>query len=52
MMKVKSDQINSQFGKICVTFGRFDDAVLAFSRAKDLDKVVEIKLRNLDRAQV
>jgi len=51
MMKVSSDQLNSQFGKICVTVGRFEDAVKSFTRAKDLDKVVEIKLRNLDKAQ-
>jgi WD repeat-containing protein 19 len=51
MMKVSSDQLNSQYGKICVTVGRFEDAVKSFTRAKDLDKVVEIKLRNLDKAQ-
>ena len=51
MKKVSSDQLNSQFAKICVTFGKFEEAVKAYMRAKDVDKVVEINLRNLDRAQ-
>ena len=34
-----------------MTFGKYQEAVHAYSRAKDLDKVVEIKLRNLDLAQ-
>ena len=51
MEKVNSDQLNSQFGKICVTLNRYEEAVHAFTRAKDMDKVVEIKLRNLDQAQ-
>lgn len=37
--------------QVCVAAGRFDEAARAFERAKDMDKVVELKLRNLDQVQ-
>lgn len=49
MEKVKNDQIHSAFAKHCVAAGRFDEAAKAFARAKDMDKVVELKLRKLDQ---
>ena len=39
MEKVESDQLNSAFAKVCVAAGRFEDALRAYERAKDIDKV-------------
>jgi tetratricopeptide (TPR) repeat protein len=49
--KVQNDQLNSAFAKVCVSLGRYDEACKAYERAKDIDKVVELKLRNLDQVQ-
>ena len=51
MEKVSNDQLNSAFAKACVAAGRFPEACAAYERAKDLDKVVELKLRHLDQVQ-
>lgn len=51
MSKVENDNLNSAFAKACVTAGRYEDAVKAYERAKDMDKVVELKLRHLDKTQ-
>mmetsp|Transcript_23630 Transcript_23630/g.32414 ORF Transcript_23630/g.32414 Transcript_23630/m.32414 type:complete len:1528 (-) Transcript_23630:123-4706(-) len=51
MSKVDNDNLNSNFAKACVGAGRYEDAVKAYERAKDMDKVVELKLRHLDQAQ-
>lgn len=40
MEKVDNDNLNSAFAKACVAAGRYEDAVKAYSRAKDLDKVI------------
>ena len=34
-----------------MTFGRYQEAVKAYQRANDIDKVVEIKMRFLDEVQ-
>lgn len=49
--KVDNDALNAAFAKACLTAGRYDDALKAFRRAHDNDKVVEILLRNLDQVQ-
>lgn len=51
MSKVKSGHLNSLFAKACVSVKRYDEAVLAYQRAKDYDKVVELKLKYLDEIQ-
>ena len=51
MEKVHNDQINSAFAKACVAAGRYAEACQAYERAKDLDKVIELKLRHLDQVQ-
>jgi WD repeat-containing protein 19 len=51
MEKVKNDQLNSSFAKACVSCGRYQEAVKAYERANDIDKVVELKLRHLDEVQ-
>jgi len=51
MEKVHNDQINSAFAKACVAAGRYSEACQAYERAKDLDKVIELKLRHLDQVQ-
>ena len=51
MLKCKSDQLNSAFAKLCLMAGRYDIALNAYQRAKDLDKVIELKLRHLDDVQ-
>jgi WD repeat-containing protein 19 len=40
MDKVDNDNLNSTFAKACVAAGRFEDAVKAYERAKDIDKVI------------
>lgn len=37
--KVDNDALNASFGKACVAAGRFEDALKAFKRANDWDKV-------------
>jgi WD repeat-containing protein 19 len=49
--RVKSSQLNSYFGKACEAVGRYVEAAAAYERAKDVCKVVEIKLRHLDAVQ-
>ncbi len=49
--KVDNDALNSAFGKACVAAGRYDDALRAFQRASDWDKVVELQLKHLDQVQ-
>ncbi|CAE7660587.1 WDR19, partial [Symbiodinium microadriaticum] len=49
--KVSNSQLNSSLAKACIAAGRFDEAAKAYERAKDFDKVVEIKLRHLDQVQ-
>lgn len=49
MDKVHNDQLNSAFAKACVGAGRYEEAVNAYQRANDMDKVVELKLRHLDQ---
>jgi WD repeat-containing protein 19 len=39
MEKVQNDQLNSNFAKVCVAAGRFEEAAKAYERAKDLDMV-------------
>jgi WD repeat-containing protein 19 len=39
MQKVDNDNLNSAFAKACVAAGRFEDALKAYERAKDVDKV-------------
>jgi WD repeat-containing protein 19 len=51
MAKVSNDNLNSAFAKLCVLAGRHDVAVVAYRRAKDMDKVVELNLRHLDNVQ-
>lgn len=51
MDKVDNDALNSAFAKACVAAGRYEDALKAYRRAHDTDKVVEILLRNLDQVQ-
>lgn len=49
--KVKNMQLNSRFAKICASCGKFAEAAAAYERAQDWDKVVELRLRNLDQVQ-
>jgi len=51
MEKVENDNLNSAFAKACVAAGRFEDALKSYERAKDIDKMVELKLRHLDQVQ-
>jgi WD repeat-containing protein 19 len=51
MEKVQNDQLNSTYAKLCVSVGKYEEAAKAYERAKDTDKVVEIKLRYLDQIQ-
>jgi WD repeat-containing protein 19 len=44
MEKVNNDALNSAFAKACVTAGRFDDALKAYTRAKDYEKVRRVLL--------
>ena len=37
--KVDNDNLNSAFAKACAAAGRFEDALKAYERAKDVDKV-------------
>ena len=39
MEKVQNDQLNSSFAKACVSCGRYQEAVKAYERANDIDKV-------------
>jgi WD repeat-containing protein 19 len=39
MEKVDNDNLNSAFAKACAAAGRFEDALRAYERAKDIDKV-------------
>ena len=39
MEKVKNDQLNASFAKACVSCGRYQEAVRAYERASDIDKV-------------
>lgn len=49
--KVDNNALNIAFGKVCALAGRFEDALRAYRRGKDVDKVVEIQLRHLDQVQ-
>lgn len=51
LAKVKNDQLNGAFGKACVAAGRYVEAAVAYERANDMDKVVELRLRHLDQTQ-
>eukprot|EP01035_Chromulina_nebulosa_P018174 gene18174-23832_t len=51
MNKVQNDSLNSSFARLCITAGNYIEAMKAYERAKDIDKVVELKLRNLDQIQ-
>eukprot|EP01038_Epipyxis_sp_PR26KG_P006561 gene6561-9018_t len=51
MDKVDNDNLNSDFAKACEAAGRYEDAAKAYERAKDLDKVVELRLKYLDQVQ-
>jgi WD repeat-containing protein 19 len=46
-----NDQINSAFAKACVQAGQYEEGCRAYSRANDIDKVIELKLRHLDQVQ-
>jgi WD repeat-containing protein 19 len=37
--KITNSQLNSSFAKLCVGYGRYDEAARAYERAKDFDKV-------------
>lgn len=39
MAKVTNDNLNSSFAKVCIAAKRFDDALKAYQRANDIDKV-------------
>lgn len=39
MEKVQNDQLNSSFAKACMSCGRYQEAVRAYDRANDIDKV-------------
>ena len=49
--KVTNSQLNSTFAKVCVAAGKYQEAAQAYERANDIDKVVEIMLKNLDQVQ-
>ena len=51
MARVTNGHLNSSFGKACMAVKRYNDAVAAYERAKDYDKVVDLKLRHLDQIQ-
>lgn len=51
MERVHNDQLHAIFAKACVAAGRYEEAVKAYEKAKDTDKIVEIKLKNLDQVQ-
>jgi WD repeat-containing protein 19 len=51
MEQVENNALSTAFGKVCAQASRFDDALKAYRRANDLDKVVEIQLRFLDQVQ-
>jgi len=49
--KVNNDAINSAFGKACLSVQRYEDALNAYMRCNEIDKVVEILLKYLDSTQ-
>ena len=49
--KVTNSQLNSTFAKVCMAANRYEEAAAAYGRANDVDKVVEIMLRQLDKVQ-
>mmetsp|Transcript_13758 Transcript_13758/g.22763 ORF Transcript_13758/g.22763 Transcript_13758/m.22763 type:complete len:1465 (-) Transcript_13758:1902-6296(-) len=49
--KVTNSQLNSTFAKVCMAANRYEEAAAAYERANDVDKVVEIMLRQLDKVQ-
>jgi WD repeat-containing protein 19 len=51
MDKVDNDQIQSAFGKACVSMRFYKEAAEAYLRARDVDKVISIKLKHLDETQ-
>ena len=51
MEKVQNDQLNASFALACVKMGKYPEAVRAYERANDVDKVVELKMRHLDEVQ-
>ncbi len=51
MDKVDNDQIQSAFGKACMSMRYYQEAADAYLRAKDIDKVITIKLKHLDETQ-
>jgi WD repeat-containing protein 19 len=51
MEKVQNDKLHADFAKVCVNHQKYEEAVKAYERANDMDKVVELKLRHLDQVQ-
>ena len=51
MDKVDNDQIQSAFAKACVGMRQYKQAAEAYLRAKDIDKVISLKLNHLDETQ-
>ena len=52
MDKVDNDQIQSAFGKACMSMRFYREAADAYLRARDIDKVINnIKLKHLDETQ-
>ena len=51
MDKVDNDQIQSAFGKVCMGMRFYQEAADAYLRARDIDKVITIKLKHLDETQ-
>ena len=51
MDKVDNDQIQSAFAKACVGMREYKQAAEAYLRAKDIDKVISLKLNHLDETQ-
>ena len=51
MANVTNGHLNSSFAKACAAAKRYEEAAVAYERAKDYDKVVELKLKFLDQIQ-
>ena len=49
MEKVQNDQLNSSFAKACMSCGRYQEAVRAYDRANDIDKVGRHLINHIPR---
>ena len=49
--KVDNAGLNADYGKACVAAGRYEEAIKAYRRASDWDKIVEIQLKHLEQIQ-